>query len=224
MLSGALVGIADDFDLPKKPKPWERVENGTPLKSVLQLKDRINLKDGGTAQEILAIHEHMSNKPQMVEKDGQYSIVYQDKKEVSYAKNYLCDGFLMTDTLMTRTYVRQLINRSVEPHRDIAWNISLDVRKARKDHPDNWMTGFRGRKGNVDHGIVYGKNVAKDMVFGKELERAQSPTVGWETDYFGAPMNVKVTDKGSVIIWAFPPIQIAIEFIQQEIMRYAINL
>lgn len=217
------MGIADDFKLPSRPLPWERVEDGIPLKSVLQPKDNIRIK-GGIAQEILAIHEYVSKKPTLVEKDGQYSVVHQDKKEVSYATSYLSKGFLMTDTLATRTFVRQLIDRSLEPHGDFAWNVSLDVKEARKDHPANWMTGFRGRKGNVDHGTLFGKDVGKDIVFGKELEKTQSPTVGWETNFFGTPMNVQVTERGSVKVWAFPPVQLVIEFIQQEIMRYAVHL
>jgi hypothetical protein len=70
--------------------------------------------------------------------------------------------------------------------------------------------------------MVFGEGIEDDDVFGPELDRSSSESVGWITTFFGPPTKVRVSPRGSVTILAWPaPSQLA-KFIMKEIVPFIV--
>lgn len=103
----------------------------------------------------------------------------------------------------------------------LLFTIALDTARMYRDHRGHWIRAFDERQGRVDRGIVYGESVEQDSIFGPELERTNCKSVGWITDFFDESVKIRVSPKGSVIIWADISPEIFIRFIRLEILPYA---
>lgn len=223
MLSGALIKLPDDFDIRRLDGlKWEREERGHNIKSIIQFQGQTIRSTDFVAECALAIHESVKKQPIVEEEEGRYRIGYIDSVEVTWANIYVTTGLIVVDNLDNRKFVRNIINKGLKS--SIAHEVFLDTARIARDHSDQWVRSFTGRRGRVDRGTLFGQGVEQDIVFGPELARAMSKTVGWITDFFGTPVKVRASPEGSVTVWAWPPIELFLKFIKVEILPYMISL
>lgn len=224
MLSGALVKLPEDLEINKLDGVvWRREERGQTLKSIIQFQGQPIKTRDITAQLAIAIHEKIVKRPILEEVDGKFSLSQIDVIEPSWANIYIVPGFVVVDSKDSRPFVRDIINKGLRlsPR---AHDVFLNVAKMAQDHEGQWIRSFSDRRGRVDKGTVFGEGVEQDAVFGPELGRARSRTVGWITNFFGSPVKVRVSEGGSVTVWAWPPIELFLKFIKMEILPYMISL
>ena len=223
MLSGALIQLIKEFDIEKLDGViWEREEKGFALKSVIQFQGSLLVERGITARCALVIHQDIEKMPSLKEEGGKFSIEYRDYVKTSWANIYIIPGSIVADKLEHRRFIIQIINKALRT--DVAHNVFLDTAAMARDHRDQWVRSFSDRKGRVDSGTLFGDGVEQDSVFGPELMRSRSRSVGWYTSFFGSLDKVRVSPRGSVTLWANPPIELFLRFIRYEILPYVIAL
>lgn len=225
MLSGALLRIPDDLDIERlNGVNWEREENDLTLRSVIQFQERPIVVDRDTTAEVaLAIHQEIKREPALIEENGRYSILHHDTVATRWAYIHVLHGLVVVDKLENRSFVRQTINNGLNLSTR-AHDVLLDTARMTIDHADQWVRGFSERRGRVDRGTVYGEGVEQDSVFGPELNRSTSKAVGWTTNFFGSPVKVRVSPRGSVTAWAWPPMELFLRFLRMQILPYIIAL
>jgi hypothetical protein len=223
MLSGALIKLPDDLDIKKLDGvKWEREHRGRQLTSVIQFQESFSAGEE-TAAKALVIHQSPGREAIIDDSGGKYSITYIDSVDTTWANIFVVPGFVVVDSLENRAFVREIINRGLKLTNP-AHEVALDTAKMAQDHVDQWIRGFSGRLGRVDRGTVFGEGVEQDSIFGPELGRSTSKIVGWTSNFFGSPVKVRVSPRGSVTLWAFPPPELLLRFIRVEILPYMISL
>jgi hypothetical protein len=227
MLTGALLKLPDLLDVALLDRLiWARKSSGLDLRSVIQFDNNPIQVDQMTLQEASAIHEHIVPQAVLVEENGRFKITYNDAIAPIMCKCYFAHGLAVVTKLAHRIFVQNTINHGLRdkgvamiiPVHDIAINTG----RLWLDHQNHWIRSFDKRAGRVDRGILYGEGIEQDPVFAQEVNRANCKTVGWTTDYFGVPVKVRVTPSGSVTALSDIPMQFFFDFIQQEILPYAI--
>lgn len=224
MISGALMQIPENFDIEILDEVrWERIERGLPIRSVIQLQGQFLVENGVAAREGLAIHQEIKRVPELHVEGGRYSITYVDNIQTNFSVIYALPGLIVTDKLKNREFVRDTINKGLR-EANLAQYVLLDTSQMAMDHRDQWIRGFADRRGRVDRGTVYGYGVEQDSVFGPELRKSSSKSVGWTTGFFGSLDKLRVSPRGSVTLWANPPIELFLRFLRYEILPYVIAL
>jgi hypothetical protein len=174
-------------------------------------------------QSALAIHQSPGREPIIDDSTGKYRISYLDTVDTVWANIYVVPRFVVVDSLENRAFVRDIINRGLKLANP-AHDVVLNTHQMAIDHEGQWVRSFSERRGRVDRGTVFGEGVEQDAVFGPELGRSKSKTVGWITSFFGSPVKVKVSPRGAVSIWSWPPIDLFLRFLEKEILPYIISL
>jgi len=225
MLAGALIRTPEDLAIERlNGANWERRDNDLTLRSVIQFQDRrIVVDENTTAEEALAIHQEIGLEHTLVEESGRYSIVHQDVVMTRWAYIHIVRGLVVVDKLSNRGFVQQIINNGLNLT-DRAHSIFLDTTRMARDHANQWVRGFSDRLGRVDRGTIFGEGVEQDSIFGPELGRSTSKSVGWVTNFFGSPVKVRVSPKGSVTIWGSPTVGRFVRFLRMRILPYVIAL
>jgi hypothetical protein len=224
VLSGALLGIPEGFEIERLDSlSWNREERGLELRSVVQLeRETLLVERGVPAKKALVIHQDVGNMPEIEERDGRYAITFVGYVRTKYSYIYVLPRLIVVDNLASRKFVRETINKGLRAN--LAYNITLDTARMARDHRQQWVRKFSGRTGRVDTGTLYGDGVEEDTVFGPELDRSNTKTVGWTSHSFGTLGKVKVSPKGSVTLWQNPPMELFLRFLRREILPYAIAL
>jgi hypothetical protein len=224
MLSGAIIRLPDGFDIERlNGLRWDREEQGQTLKSIIQFKEMIPRSADPHIKWMLVIHETLGKTPVVDENNGVYSISYMDTTMPSWAYAYAVPDFIIVDKLENRDFVREIINKGLRLT-DPVRTIILNTRQMSIDYHGQWIRGFADRRGRVQRGTVFGESVEQDDVFAPELERSTSKSVGWITNVFGEPVKVRVSPRGAVSVWGWPPIGSFLNFIRNEVLPYIISL
>lgn len=223
MLSGALINLPSGFGEKEEigHAKWEREEEETQLKSVIQLIDQPMLQGTSDIKSALAIHEYLAKEPGLTsDEEGKYSIDYESTKRIVWANIYILKDVVVVDSMANRVFVRNIINSGLGLPVNTISDMTLDTAKMAQDHAEQWVRSFSDRQGKVDRGVIYGDGVETDSVFGPELDRSKSESVGWTTDFFGSPIKVRVSPRGSVTVLSWPEPSRFLKFIEQEILPY----
>lgn len=221
MRSGAIIVIPVDFSTIKlNGLLWEREEEGFNLKSLIQFERHFELETGILANEAIAIHQEIKSLPALQEVAGRYSISSEYKVITNFARLHILPGLVIVDTLGKRKFVGEIINRGLQ--RNFAYEIMLDTKRIAADHRNQWGRDFSDRVGRVRKGKLYGDGVEQDPIFGPELNKSTTGRVGWYTTFFGSHDKVIVSPKGSVQVWAQPPIELFLKFLRTIIIPYKI--
>lgn len=223
MRSGSLIVIPFDFDLEQlNGLLWDREEEGHRLKSLIQFEHRFNVETGVQAIEALAIHQSIRDIPVLQEVAGRYRIDYVESVRTEFSRIYTLPGLVVVDTLKNRGFVSDIINRGLR--NNVSQTIYLDTARMANDHRDQWERRFTDRAGRVNKGALYGDGVEQDSIFGPELDRSRTGSVGWHTNFFGSLYKVKVSPRGSVTLWSNPRMDTFLRFLRYEIIPYAVYL
>lgn len=222
MRSGAIMVIPADFGtLGLDGLLWDREEEGFNLKSLIQFERHFDLETGIRADEAMAFHQEIKSSPDLQEEAGKYSISSEYEVITTFASLHILPGLVIVDTLGHRKFVRQIINQGLGQI-NFAHEITLDTPRIAIDHRDQWGRGFTGRVGRVQKGKLYGDSVEQDPIFGPEFDRSKTESVGWYTTFFGSHNKVMVSPKGSVQVWANPPIELFLKFLRMIILPYKV--
>ena len=224
MLSGALVKLPDGINIERfNDLKWERRERDQTLRSIIQFQQMIPRSADPNIKWMLVIHESLSKEPIVSENNGIYSISYVDSTMPTWAYAYVVPDFIIVDRLQNRDFVNEIINKGLKLTNPVH-NVELNTHKMTIDYKGQWIRGFADRRGRVDRGTVFGEDVEQDAVFAPELEKSTSRSVGWKTNFFGSPLKVRVSPRGAVTVWGFPPIELFLSFIRKEILPYVVSL
>lgn len=225
MLSGALIKLPEELDINLlNGLKWEREWGDRSLKSVIQFQEggTITLRDM-TINTALAINEDPAKQPIIDDYQGRYSVSFIDTINVIWSNIYIISGLVVVDSISNRSFVRETINKGLKLT-NTAHDVALNTAQMARDHADQWVRAFSDRRGRVDRGTLYGDGIEQDAVFAPEFGRSTSKAIGWITNFFGSPMKVRVSPRGSVTLWAWPPPELFLRFIKTEILPYMISL
>ena len=225
MLAGALIKLPENINVADlNGLVWAREENGIQVRSVIQFQEYSQMGENLRAQAALVIHQQIGTEKFLDNSDGRYFVNSRDTIMTSWADIHAVMGLIIVDSVSSRTFVREIINKGLNLASNAAHEVYLDTEKMARDHPDQWTRAFSDRIGRVDRGTVYGDSVELDSVFGPEFGRSRSQSVGWYTNFFGAPTKVRVSPRGSIVVWSWPSLDRFVAFIQKEVMPYMISL
>jgi len=156
MFSGALIRLPEEIDINRLDGlRWERRQGGQDLKSVMQFQGSIIRSGDIEAKEALAIHESPGKQAIIDESEGKYKISYIDVVNTVWANIYVVPGFVVVDSLENRSFVRDIINKGLNPPKR-AHDVVLNTAKMAEDHAGQWVRSFAERRGRVDRGTVFG--------------------------------------------------------------------
>jgi hypothetical protein len=224
MLSGALIKLPADIVIDRfNGLKWEREERGQALRSIIQFQQMIPRSADPNIRQMLVIHESLGKEPIVNENNGIYSISYVDSTMPSWAYAHAVPDFIIVDRLENRDFVMEIINKGLRLTNPVH-SVELDTHKMTIDYKGQWIRGFADRRGRVDRGTVFGEDVEKDAIFAPELAKSTSRSVGWKTNFFGSPIKVRVSPRGAITVWGFPPIELFLSFIRKEILQYVVSL
>lgn len=226
MLHAALIRLPDGLDVADlNGYIWERTQNNTTLRSIIQFEGVPIRAADRTAFQALAIHERIIQQPVMRQEGGRYTIGFADAVAPSWATCYLLPNLAIVSKLSHRPFVVDIVNHGSNGHNARlvvpAKEVAINTARMSADHPDQWIRAFHDRAGRIEKGTVYGEGVEQDAVFGQELEHSNCGSLGWVTDAFGNPVKVRVSPKGSITLMTDIPIDVFLRFIVLEILPYA---
>ena len=224
MLSGTLIKIPDTIPIERlNGLTWEREERNFSLRSVIQFQEASSNRNA-SPNSAMAIHQRVGREVTLGERNGIYFLDSEDVVRTVWANIQIIAGLIIVDRGDNTGFVKEIINRGLFLPRNTAHNVYIDTSAMARDHPDQWIRGFSDRQGRVSSGTVYGNSVERDSIFGPEIERSRSKTIGWYTNFFGQTAKVRVSPEGSILVLSYPTMNQFIDFIQREIMPYVISL
>ena len=147
MLHGALIRLPDALNVESlNGLVWERRQNDSTLKSIIQFEGVPFQVADRTAHQSLAIHEHVVQQPVMTDNNGRFSINFEDAIAPSWATCFIMPGIAVVSKLSHRPFIIDIINhgsnhnwqRLVVPAKEIAINTA----RMSADHPDQWIRAF----------------------------------------------------------------------------------
>jgi hypothetical protein len=99
----------------------------------------------------------------------------------------------------------------------------MDIERIADEHPGHWLGSIVDREGNMQNATMFGTNIENDNVIGAEYVRSHKNQVGFITDYFGAPVKVRVTTDGTIVVMKNLSNDMGtyLQFIKQNLLRYA---
>lgn len=231
MLAGALIYLPESIGIEALDGcKWEREENGIKLTSVIQFKENIG-DEKLDAYTGTAFHQSLRLEATLKEDQGKFKIVYSFIPNTISADVIVVSGrlpsgradpFIIVDNLDNRYFVTEIVKNGLQLEPETVNQVRLNTNRLAKVHSEQWLRSFTGREGKVDSGMVFGEDIEQDDVFGPELERSSSESVGWVTNFFGPPTKVRVSPRGSVTIMAWPTQSQLAKFIMKEIVPFIV--
>lgn len=209
-------------------KKDKREKKDLNLKTIFQVGNNIRDSTSVLSKEVLVAHDGIVSENYIrPDTNGTLIQAKRDVVKTLYSRVYVCPSFAVVDKKENVHFVRDALRRALDIQKDTIYPAYLDMKRIVDDHPEQWVRGFTDRKGHVQRGTVYGAGVEKDVVYGDDFDRSRSKSVGWETDFFGPPVKIRVSQSpvgGTVMVFTEPSAADLLQFIETEILnRYDIT-
>lgn len=223
--SGSIGEFTEIENLEDKIKRFQysREENGKQLKSKIQYKETI-LTESETIYNGQVFDEYFTTRRELtLDNEGNYKVeVKEDVKDIRYGYFWVTNNSIaVADSSRSREFVFRVISRAIGNSNDYVHAVNLDVEKIAEDYRNSWLGSIKDREGNWQSGVLYGNILEEDGVIGQEYSRCHKNQVGITTDFFGAPVKVRITSHGTVMILGnISGIGEYIRFIKTELMAY----
>lgn len=226
MTSGSIIMIPSSVNVDDlEDLVWEREAQGFSLKSKIQFGSNEFLIKGKTVREALIIDEHVGLKEELnVHGNDEFALESEESIIKRAAKVWITPKYIVVDRQDNKSFVKRVINKGLKLDENTVYYLRLDTKKMASDYPDHWTQCFSDRDGRVNRGTVYGTKINHDPIFGQELSDATAKSIGVITQYFGSPVNIRISAEGSVNIQKNIEPEILIKFIESQILPYQIKL
>ena len=99
--------------------------------------------------------------------------------------------------------------------------VTIDIQQIAQDYRKNWL-GSIIRNGHWQSGVLYGDDLRRDSVIGREFIKCTKNQIGIETAYFGGRKKVRITRDGTIVVYAnlTNNLDLFVDFIREELLRY----
>jgi hypothetical protein len=231
VISGALIYLPESISIDAlRGLKWERTESDIQVTSVIEFKERI-VDEGLEAWTGIAYHQYAASEASLVEEGGHYKVEFHNVPKTLSADiivasarlpSGMSDPFIIVDNLDNRYFVTEIVKKGLDLPPNTVNEVRLNTSRLAGLHTEQWVRGFTDRAGRVDRGVVFGEGIEQDDVFGPEFERSTSQLVGWTTTFFGPPTKVRVSPRGSVLVWSWPSADQFLRFIVREIIPHVV--
>lgn len=167
-------------------------------------------------------HEYIST-PRRIEpnESGEYHIVDGDPYvDTKFGRFWITTSSIaIADRTNTREFTFEVLSAALKTRIKPA---KFRIAQLATDHEHHWLGSFHDRQGRMQSGTIYGDSVEDEKLIRREYPSWKKNQVGFEATILEAPVKVKVTRDGIVVIYRdlYEDIGQYVRFIKDELMPY----
>lgn len=198
------------------------------LKSAIQLAPpRFELLGGIRVLSGFVIDEYVVRNAYHIEQDLEGNWVIKETEpfvDTRWAEFWLTtESIILVERKDAREFVFRVISQALRNSDNHIHSVQMDVERIANDHPGHWLGSIVDRSGNMQNATMFGSDIENDNVIGAEYVKCHKAQVGFVTDYFEAPVKVRVTADGTIVVMKnlSDNMGIYIQYIRQNLLRYA---
>ena len=206
---------------------YSRKEEGFELRSIIQLSpikkkfsEEIEILSGIVADEYVRTTRRI-----VEDEEGKWKVI-----ETDALVDTMWTGFWLTTESMifvermgARSFAFRVVSQALTGADDYIHSVQMDIHKIADDHPGHWLGSITDREGHMQNATLYGDDLEDDDVIGSEYKRSKKKQVGFVTEYFGAPVKIRVTESGTIMALTnlHDQIERYIQYISRDLLGYA---
>jgi len=212
-------------------KTIERPDLGTEekftLRSMIQLSPiERKLSDGTKVLQGTVFDEYVRKVRRVEERpNGELKVVETEPfVDTKWGGFYLTtESIIIAESSSTKDFTFKVVSRAMNGTDDHVQSVIMDIEEIAKDHHPHWLGSVKEREGHWQSGTLFGDDIESDDVVGDEYKKNQKGQIGIITEFFGAPMKVRITREGTIMVLGNLNKQIDryIEYIRSELLGYA---
>jgi hypothetical protein len=198
------------------------------LKSAIQLAPpRFELPGEIRILSGLVIDEYVVKNAHHIEQDTKGNWIVKETEpfvDTRWAEFWLTtESIILVERKDAREFVFRVISQALASSDSHIHSVFMDIEKIADDHPGHWLGSIVDRAGNMQNATMFGTDLEDDNVIGDEYVGSHKNQVGFVTEYFGAPVKVRVTADGTIIVLKNLSNSMGeyIQYIRQNLLRYA---
>jgi hypothetical protein len=225
MLSASILMASENLlDRIEDGLEWKRKNGDFDLLSVIQyMPERFKLGKNRLARRAMVIHQNVGTRHALTRNEGRYSILHEEAVITRWSLIIIAPNYIVVDKKVNKVFVKEVISNALSLVDSLTY-VQLNTQKMSQDTKDHWTRGFDKRSGRVQSGTFYGDSIEQDSVFGTELKRAKTKSVGLVTKFFGNPTKVRISAEGAITVYGDIQEEQFLKYIEQEILSYSIQL
>ena len=186
-----------------------------------ELSDDVHILSGMVIDEYIVRNSHIIKK----DENGKWII----KKDKPFVDTRWTEFWITTKSIIlverknARGFAFRVISKALTMSEEYIHPVIMDIERIANDHPGHWLGSITDRRGNMQNATMFGTNLEGDTVIGDEYIRCHKAQVGFITDFFEAPVKIKVTRDGTIVIMKNLTNDIGafIQYIRQNLLQYA---
>jgi hypothetical protein len=225
MLSASILTTSENlFDRIEDGLEWKRKNGDFDLLSVIQyMPVTFKLRKNRIARRAMVIHQNVGTKHALTMNEGRYSISHEEDIITRWSLIIIAPNYILVDKKVNKVFVKEVISNAISLVDSLNY-VQLNTQKMSQDTKDHWTRGFENRSGRVQSGTFYGDSIEQDSIFGTELKRAETKSVGLVTKFFGNPTKVRISSDGGLTVYGDIQEEQFLKYIEQEILPYSNQL
>lgn len=206
-----------------------RDKDGFKLSSAIQLSpaSKVKLSDEVEILSGIVIDEYIVKNTYHIEKaeSGRWEVVEAEPfKDTRWAGFWLSTrSIILTERKDSRGFVFRVISQALTDSDDHIQCVEMDIERIANDHPGHWLGSIKDRAGNMQNATMYGDSLENDNVIGTTYVRSHKSQVGITTDFFEAPVKVRITKDGTITVMRNlnNAMEVYIQYIRRNLLPYA---
>lgn len=198
------------------------------LKSAIQLAPpRFELPGGIRVLSGFVVDEYVVKNAHHIEQDAEGNWIVKETEpfvDTRWAEFWLTtESIILVERKDAREFVFRVVSQALTASDNHMHPVLMDIERIANEHPGHWLGSIVDREGNMQNATMFGTDIEDDNVIGDEYVRCHKNQVGFITDYFGAPVKVRVTADGTIVVMRNLSNNIGayIQYIKQNLLRYA---
>ena len=198
------------------------------LKSAIQLApSKFDLPDGEKGLSGFVIDEYVVKDAHHIEQDADGNWIVRVTEpfiDTRWAEFRLTTrSIILAERKDARGFVFRVISQALTGSNSCIHPVRMDIERIADDHPGHLLGSRVDRRANMQNATMFGTNIENDHVIGAEYVRCHKSQVGFVTDYFQAPVKVRVTRDGTITVLTDLSNNIGsyIQYIRQNLLQYA---
>ena len=202
----------------------EREERGFILKSVIKMNSIVHkLTEETELYSGVVMDEYLRIPHKLIEREeGVWEVTEGEPTvDLRYGYFWITEGsIIIVDRSENKEFVFRVVSEALGGGENSVRPVRIDIQRIASDYYGHWLGSIVDREGNMQSGTFYGENLEDDDVIGREYIRCNKRQIGIVTDYFGAPVKVRITRDGTVMIMANIARENYVQFIKDNILPY----
>jgi hypothetical protein len=206
---------------------YSREEEGFKLRSIVQLSpikkkfsEKIEILSGIVAD------EYIKKTRRIIEDEkGKWKVIETDPfVDTMWTEFWLTtESMIFVERMGARSFAFRVVSQALTSRDDYIRPVQMDIYKIAADHPGHWLGSITERDGHMQNATLFGDNLEADDVIGSEYQKSKKKQVGFITEYFGAPVKIRVTESGTIMVLTnlHDQIERYIQYVSQDLLSYA---